>query len=667
MTQLLQNAVYGTVMILAVAVLRGALRDRLLPEARLALWAVCLFRLFTPAAPASALSFWGLFSREAREIPVAGPAAPVVGPAAAPNVTAAPAAPAAPTVEGVPWGAVLTAVWIAVGAILAARYAMAYVRTCRAVNRTVPLGREDARYAALPKCVRLREGPLDGAPLTFGVVRPTVVLTPGLDGAELACVLAHEGVHARRRDNLWHCAAAAALTVFWWDPAVWLMARLIRRDVELSCDRAAVRRLGESKRAEYANALVTLSTQAEGGAFCHGFGPKRTEERIISIMKYKKATVTGIVLTLALVLAVTAGFASDPAADMPDGGSIASSAISDEEGTTSSSPAPLVWMCYSDPETEDKVLGGSISMDYLEVLLADHVADGSMTGEEAAFYLSEAEAMSQDGVKLDWKVPRDIELFTDGAAHRAGGQSGPYVYYMDGNGNKVYLDPVEMLTAYVFAPMDALSGSGLFVDSNEAEYDFVCYDSASDPNIILKEYKAVLDRAVAQGERTQAEADEMLARMEALIERAKKGEIEGLMFNRQASGEVMFVEEPDELTTVCMREDCPIQPSVHIHEADGSVTYIYSQPPVYSETETDDHGEKIVYCGFEDCTIQGEHFHHDPQGPEDSAKDIGGPVGCPPEAIDQNFFQNYPEANYQNFEHHESDHHGSDHHGSDHH
>ena len=59
MTQFLQNAVYGTVMILAVAVLRGALKDRLLPEARMALWAVCLFRLFTPIAPPSALSFWG--------------------------------------------------------------------------------------------------------------------------------------------------------------------------------------------------------------------------------------------------------------------------------------------------------------------------------------------------------------------------------------------------------------------------------------------------------------------------------------------------------------------------------------------------------------------------------------------------------------------------------
>ena len=415
MAQLLQNAVYGTVLILAAAALRGTLRDRLLPEARLALWGVCLFRLFTPLAPASALSLWGLFGR-AWELPVSAPVAPAAPTAPVhtiPAASTAPSAPAAPTPEG----AVLAAVWVSVALILAARYALAYVRIRRAVSRTVPLGREDVRYAAVPKCARLREGAMEGAPLTFGVARPTVVLPPGLDGAALACVLAHEGVHARRRDNLWHYAAAAALTVFWWDPAVWLMARLIRRDVELSCDRAVLRRMGADRRAEYANALVTLSTQAEGGAFCHGFGPKRTEERIIAIMKYKKTTITGIALTLALVLAVTVGFASNPAADMPDGDA-AASPVYDDAGS-----------------------------------------------------------------------------------------------------------------------------SGLFLDSADTELDIVTYDP-DDPDSyarVLEEYKALLARVVAQGGRAQAEADELLARMEALMARAKDGEIRRLAFNKQANGEVTYV------------------------------------------------------------------------------------------------------------------------------
>ena len=60
MAHLLQNAVAGSGLILAVVVLRRVLKARLLPEVRLGLWAVCLFRLLTPVAPKSALSLYGL-------------------------------------------------------------------------------------------------------------------------------------------------------------------------------------------------------------------------------------------------------------------------------------------------------------------------------------------------------------------------------------------------------------------------------------------------------------------------------------------------------------------------------------------------------------------------------------------------------------------------------
>ena len=152
---------------------------------------------------------------------------------------------------------------------------------------------------------------MDGAPLTFGAVKPTVVLPPGLSGVELDCVLAHEGVHAARRDNLWHYAMALALAVHWWNPAVWLMSRLLRRDIELACDRAAVNRLGADRRADYARALVSLATQGEGAPFSHTFGRKLTEERILSVMKFKKTTILGAVLSLALVLAVTVALAEE--------------------------------------------------------------------------------------------------------------------------------------------------------------------------------------------------------------------------------------------------------------------------------------------------------------------------------------------------------------------
>lgn len=331
MTQLLQNALYGTALILAVAVLRWVLKGRLIPEARLCLWTVCLFRLLTPAPLPSGLSLWAL---PARPEPAASLSPPPQSYAPVPSALPAPSSPPqgypappaavipAPQPQSAPigfsWPLLLAATWLAVGLILAVWYALSWRRTRRAVQNTLPVPRPDPRYAPLPSFARLREGVMEGAPLTFGAVRPTVVLSPGLAGEELECVLAHEGVHAARRDNLWHYVTALALIVHWWNPAVWLMARLLRRDVELSCDRAALKKLGVEKRAQYARVLVDLATQGGGPSFSHTFGRKLTEERIVMIVNYKKPTLLCLALSLLLVCSVSVAFATDPPQTAPD-------------------------------------------------------------------------------------------------------------------------------------------------------------------------------------------------------------------------------------------------------------------------------------------------------------------------------------------------------------
>ncbi len=309
MTQLLENTLMGGALILAAAGLRALLKGRVHPNGWLALWAVCLARLLTPLPWRSSLSLYALLGRRTEaELP-----APIPNISAAVPVPAAPGA-ALPAPQSQPAGPSPLAVLWAVAAIgSAVWFIAAWLSARRRVLTTIPLEKSDRRYAALPAGTILREGPMKGAPLTFGAFRPTVVLSPGLRSPELDAVLAHEGAHVRRRDNLWHYVMAAALIVHWFNPAVWLMAALLRRDVEMACDRAALRALGEDRRAEYARTLVTLSTQAEGPAFCRSFGQKKAEERIKAIMKFRKVTFAGVVLALAMVLGLTVAFASAPA------------------------------------------------------------------------------------------------------------------------------------------------------------------------------------------------------------------------------------------------------------------------------------------------------------------------------------------------------------------
>lgn len=319
MEQLLENTLLGGVMILTVAVLRRIFRGRLSPNVTLLLWAVCFARLMTPVPLAGPLSPYGAVVREAEtaimsdghaaaapemtwaENPVTEPGALEENAVSAPALSLSDAVPAA---------------WGAVAAVLAALTVWAWFRSRRRI-RAVPLAGERPE-GVLPARARLRVGRFPGAPLTFGVIWPDVVLTPELQGKEYMYVLAHEAAHVRRKDNLWHYASALAVCVHWFNPTVWLMAALIRRDVEISCDRAVIAGASEDIRAQYANTVINLSAVPRGAALASGFARRKTKERIVSIMKYKKTTLAGIVAAVLAVCAVAALAMTPVRAEKPE-------------------------------------------------------------------------------------------------------------------------------------------------------------------------------------------------------------------------------------------------------------------------------------------------------------------------------------------------------------
>ena len=102
-----------------------------------------------------------------------------------------------------------------------------------------------------------------GTPLVFGVLMPRIYLSAGMKDRERQLVLAHERVHIARRDYLWKLLAWGAVCLHWFNPLVWLAYRLAEADMEMSCDEAALARLGREVRKEYAEALLSLSC-AEG-------------------------------------------------------------------------------------------------------------------------------------------------------------------------------------------------------------------------------------------------------------------------------------------------------------------------------------------------------------------------------------------------------------------
>ena len=97
-------------------------------------------------------------------------------------------------------------------------------------------------------------------PVTFGYLRPLVLLPPGIaalaEEAQFA-VVAHELLHVKRGDWLATFLEELVTAALWWHPAIWLLTARIRLVREQLIDRAVVR-LTDSPR-PYVEALLTFA------------------------------------------------------------------------------------------------------------------------------------------------------------------------------------------------------------------------------------------------------------------------------------------------------------------------------------------------------------------------------------------------------------------------
>ena len=319
----------GAVLVCVVAIVRALAIHRLPKRALLALWWMALARLLLPVSLPSPVSVYTLL--EVRDYVVsetyvapapALPAAPEALPAVSQgNAVSSPGA-LAPSPGAV---ARLQLVW-AVGSVgCALFFALASVRCRREFRTSLPVAdRAVQEWLAghpLRRPVEVRTSDRISAPLTYGILRPVILLPEGFDcgdAAQLGYVLTHEWVHIRRFDGLAKLLIAAAACLHWWNPFVWALSALFNRDLELACDEEVVRRHGVASRAAYARALITLEERKSGLApFCSSFNHNAMEERIVAIMKIRNLSTRAAALSAATVFAVGALFATSAAVGVP--------------------------------------------------------------------------------------------------------------------------------------------------------------------------------------------------------------------------------------------------------------------------------------------------------------------------------------------------------------
>lgn len=162
--------------------------------------------------------------------------------------------------------------------------------------------------------VRICQSDRISSPLTYGVVRPVILLPRQMvqeDGHKLEYILQHELVHIRRCDGAWKFAMAAALCLHWFNPLVWVMYVFMNRDLELSCDEEVLRIFGTKARKGYALTLIGMEEARHFSMPLYsGFGKNAVEERVGEIMKYKKKTKITVAIASMLILMLGCMFAT---------------------------------------------------------------------------------------------------------------------------------------------------------------------------------------------------------------------------------------------------------------------------------------------------------------------------------------------------------------------
>lgn len=299
-------ALGGSVMILLALLLRLLLKNRLPRRLFPALWCAAALRLLLPFEIPTRLSVWNLL-RSAEPLRAGAVKAVVPFPALA----QASQAGAAQTADAAVSPRLL--VWCVVTALLAAYFAAGYVLMVRrlrgsrlAPEPSVRVLLSRFRFSRSPRiCVsRSRR-----APLTFGIIRPTVLLPEGLPAgdAQFQLVLAHELAHVRRKDCLRKLLLTVCLCLCWWNPLVWLMVCLADRDMELACDEAVLRALGPDCKKIYAMTLLDMAQRSCGSApLCSGFARSRVEERIRAILAFRRVSARAGICA-AVLFALSAG------------------------------------------------------------------------------------------------------------------------------------------------------------------------------------------------------------------------------------------------------------------------------------------------------------------------------------------------------------------------
>ena len=166
------------------------------------------------------------------------------------------------------------------------------------------------------------ESEFAGSPFLLGIIRPGIYLPYGIGEEERKYVIAHERAHIARLDHIWKPLGFVLLSVYWFNPLMWVAYIFLCRDIESACDEKVISEMMPGERQAYSNTLLNISAGLKRRyitACPLAFGEVGVKNRIKNVMNYKKPVfwIVAAAIVGCIVLAVC--FLTDPVKDKANG------------------------------------------------------------------------------------------------------------------------------------------------------------------------------------------------------------------------------------------------------------------------------------------------------------------------------------------------------------
>ena len=317
---------------------------------------------------------------------------------------------------------ILGTVWLCGVAAMLVYWFATYILLKRRVMLSIPCGD------------RVRKGECIESPFVFGLFRPRIYIPFGLSAQTEECVIAHERAHLKRRDHLVKPFGFFVLSIYWFNPLVWVAYILLCRDIEYACDEKVINDLPHEERKAYAYALLECAVAHKRISACPvAFGETGVKERVENTMKYKKPAFWIILVSVflcvmvAMLFLTTSAGENDVESSVPETSEQASEAVDESADESTDESAD---------ESTDESAEASPEESTLPEQSEPEVSEPEVSEPE----VSEPEQNEPETSEPEQNAPEQNTPQSNGKVNvvgktygTCGASQGDWIYYVEGN------------------------------------------------------------------------------------------------------------------------------------------------------------------------------------------------------------------------------------------